>query len=43
MRPKRLSVKSRSKYSSTHFDESSNDEEEGLLLESDETWEMISI
>jgi len=29
-------------YSSTHFGESSNDEE-ALLLESDETWEMISI
>jgi len=43
MRPKKLSVKSRSEYSSTHVSESSSDEEEGLLLDSDETREMISI
>ena len=30
-------------YSSSHFDESSSDEEEGLHLESEEIWEMISI
>jgi len=32
-----------SQYSSTHCDESPSDEEEGLRLESEENWEMISI
>ena len=40
---KSLSVKSGSQYSSTHLDESSSDEEDGLRREGEETWEMISI
>jgi len=41
MRSKRLSVKSRSEYSSTHFSESSSNEKEGLLLESDDSGNVL--